>query len=176
MKKQLLRCLLLCSLTGNVFAASQGHGHVNLSGSIIDTACAIAAGDAHQSIELGNLPASEIINNGRGPAVPFTVHLINCVLNGADSRGYDHWKDVHIVFDGEADGPNLFAMQGGARGEALAISDDAGTQAEPGKPMPAATIEPGNMALHYRMWLTGDHHALQPGRLYTTVRYFMEYD
>ncbi|HEC2037754.1 TPA: type 1 fimbrial protein [Klebsiella oxytoca] len=176
MTMQLIACLLLCILTGSAAAATHGHGHVEIRGSIIDTACAISTGDADQSISLGTLSANDLMTNEHGPSVPFTVHLVNCVLNGEDNRGYGHWKDVRIVFDGEVGGPGLFALQGDARGEALAISDEAGIRAEPGKALDAGNITSGDMALHYRMWLTGDHRALRPGRLYTTVRYFMEYD
>jgi type 1 fimbria pilin len=176
MTAQLSACLLLCVLAGSAAATTHGHGHVEVRGSIIDTACAIATGDADQSISLGTLPASGLMADGRGPSVTFTVHLVNCVLNGTDIRSNDHWKDVRIVFDGEADGPGLFALQGEARGEALAISDEAGNRAEPGKAIGMENIAPGSMALHYRMWFSRDHRPLRPGRLYTTLRYFMEYD
>lgn len=176
MTRQLSALVLLTCLCAPVLAATHGHGRVRVQGTILDTACAIAAGDTDQSINIGTLPASELLNDGRGPSVPFTVHLVNCVLSGDDVRGRDHWKDVRIIFDGESDGPHRFALQGAGRGEALAIADEAGAEAAPGKPMPDRTLAPGSMALHYRMWLTADKQALQPGEFHTTVRYFMEYD
>jgi type 1 fimbria pilin len=171
--------LLACLLAGVVFpalSASHGHGHIQVQGSIIDTACAIATGDADQSLDLGTLPASDLVNDGRGPDVPFTVHLVNCVLNGTDIRGNDHWKDVRITFDGRADGQHLFALQGDGHGEAVVITDAAGNEAEPGQPMAATHLSPGSMALRYRLHLAGNHRPLRPGRFYTTLRYFMEYD
>lgn len=176
MTPRIAGCLLLACLSAPAWAAGHGHGHVRMSGTILDTACAIATGDTDQSIDFGTLPASDLLNAGRGRAVPFTVHLVNCVLNGDDVRGRDRWKDVRITFAGEPDGAHRFALQGRGQGEALAIADAGGTEAEPGEPMPAAAIAPGSMALHYRMWLTADHRALQPGEFHTTVRYFMEYD
>lgn len=157
-------------------AASHGHGRVQMQGAIIDTACAIATGEADQSISMGTLAASELINNGRGPSVPLTIHLVNCVLDGTDVRGVNHWKDVRITFAGEADGPRRFALQGEARGEALVIADSHGIEAEPGEPMPPTSIVPGSMSLHYSLWLTGNHKKIKPGKLNTTIRYFMEYD
>lgn len=157
-------------------AATHGHGHVAMQGAIIDTACTIAAGEADQSISMGTLAVNELHNNGRGPSVPLTVHLVNCVLDGNDVRGANHWKDVRITFSGEADGPRRFALQGEAQGEALVIADSRGTEAEPGEPMPPQPIEIGSMALHYRLRLTGDHKKIRPGHLNTTIRYFMEYD
>lgn len=167
--------VLLC-MAHPVVAAGHGHGHIQVQGSIIDTPCAIATSDADQSIELGNVPASELINDGHGPQVPFTVHLVNCVLNQNTSQTHQPWKDVRITFEGAADGPNLFALQGSGSGEGVAILDEIGTPVTPNQPVPPIKIVPGKMALHYRMQLMGDSHPLQPGSYYTTLRYFMEYD
>ena len=167
----LITCLPLMAI-----AFTHGHGRVQMQGTIIDTACAIAAGEEDQSISMGTLSVSELMKNGRGPSVPLTVRLVNCVLNGTDIRGIDHWKDVRITFAGEAAGSRRFALRGDARGEALVIADSQGVEAEPGKPMPPVPIEPGNMALHYRLWLTGNNKKIRPGHLNTTIRYFMEYD
>lgn len=171
MTPRIVDFLLLACLSAQAPAATHGHGHVRLSGTILDTACAIAAGDTDQSIEIGTLPVSDVLKNGRGREVPFTVRLVNCVLSGGD-----HWKDVRITFNGEPDGAHRFALQGRGKGEALVIADARGAEATPGEAMPAATLEPGSMALRYRMWLTADSRALQPGDFHTTVRYFMEYD
>ncbi|ELY5941078.1 type 1 fimbrial protein [Cronobacter malonaticus] len=176
MQRSFISLLLMTCMPFMAVAATHGHGRVQMQGTIIDTACAIATGEADQSISMGTLPVSELMKNGRGPSVPLTVHLVNCVLNGTDIRGVNHWKDVRITFAGKADGPRRFALQGEARGEALVIADSHGVEAEPGKPMPPLPIEPGNMALHYRLWLTGDNKKIRPGHLNTTIRYFMEYD
>lgn len=175
---QRIYVLLILSVWLPFSAASttQGHGHVAMQGAILDTACAIAAGDADQSISMGTLAVSELVEKGYGPSVPLTVHLINCVLNETDVRGDFHWKDVRITFDGEADGHHRFALQGEAHGEALVIADSRGVEAEPGESMPPLPIEPRDMSLHYRLWLTGDHKKISPGHLNTTIRYFMEYD
>lgn len=176
MTSRIMGCLLLLCASGPLLAATHGHGHVHMSGEILDTACAIDTGDTAQSIDFGTLSASDLLNNGRSDSIPFTVHLVNCVINGSDVRGNDHWKDVHITFDGEPDGTHHFALHGTGRGEALSIADEAGREATPGEPMPATTLAIGGMALHYRMWLTPDNLALQPGVFHTTIRYFMEYD
>lgn len=176
MTLRILSWLLIAALAEPAIAATHGHGRVQIQGTILDTACAISTGDADQSIDLGTLSASDLLTNNRGPAVLFTVHLVNCVLNGGDVQGQDHWKDVRITFDGIPDSPHRFALQGKGRGEALVIANESGNEAQPGEAMPATGITPGSMALHYRLWLTPDHHALRPGRFYTTLRYFMEYD
>jgi type 1 fimbria pilin len=166
---------LLC-LPSLVLATNHGAGRVQVRGSIIDTACAIDTGDKEQSIKLGTLPVSDLVNDGHGPEIPFTVHLVNCVLNGMETQAAHHWKDIRITFEGIPAEGELFALQGSARGEALAIMDESGTVAAPGEPMPATAIEPGSMTLHYRMRLKGDHNPLRPGSFATSLRYFMEYE
>ncbi|WP_152594390.1 fimbrial protein [Enterobacter sp. UCD-UG_FMILLET] len=53
----------------------QGHGIVNMQGSIIDTPCAIATADREQSIEMMTTTVGEIIHNGRGNKNPFSLTL-----------------------------------------------------------------------------------------------------
>lgn len=156
-------------------AENQGHGRVSMQGSIVDTACAIAAGGADQTIDIGTVPISQLLHDGQGAEVSFQVHLVNCSLNG-DARLHTHWKDVHIVFDGGNEGGNLFALQGSGQGEALIISDASGVNAIPGEPMPDVPLTRGSTSLTYRMRIVPDSQPLRPGTLHTTVRYFMEYD
>ncbi|MBF7997761.1 fimbrial protein [Rahnella laticis] len=176
MNRQLLVVAALFCLSPPAFSASHGHGLVEVHGSIIDTACAITTGDVDQGIDLGTLSASDLVGSGHGPQVPFTVHLINCSLEGATGLNTHHWKDVHITFDGVSDGERLFALQGTAQGEGVMILDSSGVSAEPGEPMPDTAIEPGSMALHYRLQIMSDHSPLRPGSFATTLRYFMEYE
>ncbi|HBM7599608.1 TPA: hypothetical protein O8U57_004180 [Enterobacter asburiae] len=61
--------------------ADQGHGIVNMQGSIIDTPCAIATVDREQSIEMMTTTVGEIIHNGRGNKNPFSLTLVNCNLH-----------------------------------------------------------------------------------------------
>ena len=167
---------ILSALSFCAPASNHGHGRVQLKGNIIDTACAISAGDAEQGIELGTLAFDELVRKGRGPAVPFTIHLVNCVLNPHGKQDAPSWKDVRITFDGEPAGASSFALQGDARGGALVIVDPQGYRARPGERMPPVSLTPGSMSLRYQLWLTGDSRAIRPGHYHTTVRYFMEYD
>ena len=176
MNKHALAVMALLCLPPAAFAIGHGHGHVQIRGSIVDTACAIATGDLDQVIDMGTLPVAELINDGRGPPVPFTVHLINCTLDGADTHAAHHWKDVRITFQGMPDGKKLFAVHGASSGEGVAIVDAAGMQAVPGEPMSATPILPGEMALHYQLQMEEDSHAIHPGRFTTALRFFMEYE
>ncbi|HIF2548597.1 TPA: fimbrial protein [Salmonella enterica] len=168
--------LFISCLMSTGLATASENGIVRMQGHIVDTACSIKLGDADQSISLGTIPLEELINNGRGPSVPFSIHLVNCVLNSSAALDGTYWKDMRITFKGEPNGFHSFALEGDTQGESLVIADNKGHEVEPGKPMPAMTVEPGNMTLHYRMWLIENHHGIRPGKFHTTVRYFMEYD
>lgn len=169
-------CLALSVMCFEVSAADHGHGRVHVTGSIVDTACAIAMDDRDQIVDIGSVPMNQLLESGRGPDVPFQIHLVNCTLNGSDVRHRDHWKDVHITFEGRDGGDGLFVLSGEARGEALSITDAQGNRAIPGEPMPNSTIIPGSMTLRYKMRLEADHHPFRPGPLRTTLRYFMDYE
>lgn len=173
-RHELAMMALLC--LPSIATANQGHGHLGVTGSIVDTACSIETGDLDQGIEMGTLPVSDLINGGHGPLIPFTVHLKNCDLDDGNSIAAHHWRDVRITFEGAPDGGNLFAMEGTARGEGVAIQDVTGAQAVPGRPMVAIPIVSGSMALHYRMQIEGDRRPLRPGNFTTALRYFMEYE
>lgn len=176
MNRQVLAAVALFCLSSAVYAVGHGNGHVHVRGSIVDTACAIATDDIDQSIDMGTLPISVLKDDGHGPEVPFDVHLVNCTLDDSDTRAVHHWKDVHITFDGVPDGRTLFAVQGAASGEGVAILDVTGTPAEPGKPVSAIPLIPGSMTLHYRMQIREDSRSLRPGNLTTALRYFMDYE
>lgn len=51
----------------------QGEGRVNMQGSIIDTACAIAVESREQTIDMGITPLSEIIRDGHGRTKNFPL-------------------------------------------------------------------------------------------------------
>ena len=173
---------LLWGLAGTLFlagfaqATDHGHGRLRMQGEIIDTACAIATGDENQTVSFGAVPISQLAADGHSVTVPLVIHLINCSLNGTDVQGYDHWKDVHIIFQGMSRDGQIFTLQGSGRGEALVIRDGKGIMAKPGKALPEGNIEPGTMTLRYEMQLVVNKEALHPGDFHTTIRYFMEYE
>lgn len=166
---------MLC-LAGFTQANDHGHGLLRMQGEIIDAACAISTGDQDQTVSFGAIPMSQLVADKHSVSVPFSIHLINCSLKGIDSQGYDHWKDVHIIFQGESKDGEIFTLQGSGRGESLVIRDEKGIMAKPGKVLPMGNIEPGAMTLRYEMQLTMNNEALHPGDFYTTIRYFMEYE
>lgn len=165
-------CLLSPVLSSSCAAGGlAGWGAVNMQGSIIDTACAIAVDSREQSIDMGVIPMSDIIRDGRGRSKPFSIDLINCVL---ERPGKENWKNFQVTFDGDADG-ELFGVHGGVSGVGLQISDGLGNIAFPGKALPLMDISPGDRQLKYSLRLMPNNHALKSGNYFSSVRFKLDY-
>ncbi|MGN7975530.1 fimbrial protein [Serratia sp. 22264] len=148
-----------------------GWGRVNMQGSIIDTACAIAVDSREQSIDMGVIPVADIIRDGQGRRKPFSIGLVNCVL---ERQGKEDWKQFQVTFDGDNEG-DLFGVRGGASGVGLQISDGSGNIASPGKVLPLVGIIPGSMQLNYSLKLVANNHALKPGDYFSSIRFKLDY-
>lgn len=167
--------ILLVLLNNQVQAAhsSQGWGRVNMQGSIIDTACAIAAGSREQTIDMDTVPVGDIMRDGQGTTRPFSVELIHCELSRPDPKLPD-WRHFQVTFDGDADG-SLFGVSGEAKGVALEITDSHGNKAAPGEPLPLGEITHGSMKLDYTMKLISNNQALKAGGYTSAVRFKLDY-
>jgi type 1 fimbria pilin len=148
-----------------------GWGRVNMQGSIIDTACAIAVDSREQSIDMGVIPVADIIRDGQGRSKPFSIALVDCVL---DRPGKADWKHFQVTFDGDTEG-DLFGVRGGASGVGLQISDGSGNIASPGKVLPFVDIIPGSMQLNYSLKLVANNHALKLGDYFSSIRFKLDY-
>ncbi len=165
-----------CLLTVVFFSAHAvgglaGWGRVSMQGSIIDTACAIAVDSREQSIDMGIIPLADIILDGQGRSKPFSIDLVNCVL---DRPGKDDWKHFQVTFDGDPEG-NLFGVHGGASGVGLQISDSLGNIVTPGKVLPFVDITPGSMQLNYSLKLVANNHVLKSGDYFSSIRFKVDY-
>lgn len=167
--------LWLCALAFSAGANEQENGSLRMHGSVIEAACTINTGNNEQSIDIGTVPISKILRDGKGPGIPFHIRLTNCSPLGVTYQ-QKRLQGVHIIFDGQAENRVLFALEGNGSGEGIAITDADGLQIFPGQTTPETDLDPGRMILDYTLWLTADYQLLRPGEFYTTIRYFMEYD
>lgn len=151
----------------------QGLGRVNMQGAIIDTACAIAVDSRDQSIDMEVVPLADIIRDGQGRTKPFSIELVNCVLERPGGKLPD-WKQFQVTFDGDAEG-DLFGVRGDASGVALQITDKYGNIATPGRALPREDIIPGNMQLNYHLRLVANQHTLKAGDFFSAVRFKLDY-
>ncbi|CAI1945085.1 MULTISPECIES: fimbrial protein [Serratia] len=152
---------------------TQGWGRVNMKGSIIDTACAIAAGGREQTIDMDTVPIGDIMRDGQGTATPFSVELINCTLT-RQGQNLPDWSYFQVTFDGDADG-ELFGVSGDAKGVALEITDSHGNKAEPGEPLPIGYLTAGTMKLDYTIKLVSNSQVLKSGGYNSAVRFKLDY-
>lgn len=168
-------CLLLVSFgfVSQAISASQGEGRVNMQGAIIDTACAIATESREQIIDMKNTAMADIVRGGNGKSVPFSIELVNCVLERADKKLPD-WKQFQITFDGHADG-EAFGINGDISGVALKIADADGNIARPGRPLPPMDIVPGDYRLNFTLALIANNRPLKAGSYFSSVRFKMDY-
>lgn len=160
--------------SGNTRAAQGARGRVNMQGSIIDTACAIDMGSLYQSIEMPPLPIAQLLRDGEGPKVPFSIHLVNCTLQHYNP-GLPDWYAFQVTFDGSATHSGLFGVQGQARGVGLQIVDEFGEVAEPGNPMNMRTLVPGSTDMKYTLRLAGNHEHLRAGNYSSIIRFKLDY-
>ncbi len=167
-------CLLGALLSGAATAKTLvKRGQVMMEGSIIAAACAIEMNSRDQVIDMDTVPVSKIARDGRGIARPFTIRLINCTLQHANSSLPDR-QSFRVTFDGTAEG-DLLAVKGEARGVALQIKDDRGNIALPGVALPPAALTPGDKALQYTMNLVPNRQGLRAGEYRSTVRFKLDY-
>lgn len=165
--------LMLMSLSAVCQAAHQGNGEVTMRGAILETACTIATRDAQQSIDMGSLPVSSLLRDGKGPASPLTIRLTDC-MPGPNSSAADNYKIFSITFDGPAEG-STFNLQGEASGVALRISDATGHIAKAGIALPPQDITARDMRLEYFLTLVSNQNPLMAGTYFTTVRFKLDY-
>ncbi|HAT3683684.1 TPA: fimbrial protein [Serratia marcescens] len=168
-------CLLplLVGFAQQAISAVQGQGRVNMQGAITEAACAIATESREQIINMETLPLSDIYRDGKGRTVPFSIELINCILERADKTLPD-WKQFQVTFDGYAEG-EMFGIEGGVSGVGLVITDAGGNRAMPGKPLPPGDLRQGNYRLDYAMTVTANNQPLKTGHYFSSVRFKMDY-
>ncbi|KFA84174.1 hypothetical protein N037_22155 [Enterobacter sp. EGD-HP1] len=169
----MLPFLLMC-LAGGAEGGNHGHGRVNMKGSILDSACAIDLGSQYQDIGMAPVPVGQILRDGRGTDVPFTIQLVNCTLQHWRPDKPD-WSTLQVTFDGATAGNDAFRVKGSAGGVGLQIADIDGTTARPGVAMPARALEAGGMRLNYVLRLVADQAAPRAGDYHATLRFKLDY-
>ncbi|MGF7540210.1 fimbrial protein [Providencia rettgeri] len=142
-----------------------------MSGSIVDSACAIDTGSYAQTVDMGVLPVGTLRQQGHGPVRPFSITLIGCTLTPYVGEG---WQAFSITFDGLTNG-EWFSVDGNARGVALALQDAQGQPIYPGQPTAKQAIVPGNVVLHYGLQLVSDTRPLRPGEYQSALRFKLDY-
>ncbi|WON78393.1 fimbrial protein [Serratia sp. UGAL515B_01] len=161
--------LTITEVEGKVF----GEGRVHMSGDIIASACAIEAGSAFQSVNLGAIPIKNIEKEGYSSEVEFNIRLTNCELTPSYQRGF---QGVRVTFDGvRSDDGMSIVTQGDAQGVGLVIKDALGKDVIPGVAQSEIGLSPGDMVLKYSLHLSKIRHQIKTGTFQANVRFMLEY-
>lgn len=176
LKGRVLPCMPILSFLFilPVYAVNSYQGQVNMQGSILDTACAIATTDLAQTIEMGLTTVGEVVHNGGGEKHSFSFHFINCdlALNFPKSDSSNSSR-FQTMFDGPAAG-DLFRISG-ASGVGLEITDKAGNIVQPGKVITITPEEYANQRMDFNLRLVSNHDALRVGEYHAVLRYKVDY-
>ncbi|EMT6574942.1 TPA: type 1 fimbrial protein [Providencia rettgeri] len=162
---------------GTLTAVSTAHaqGSVSMNGSIIETACAIDVGSRDQTIDMGSIALTQIRRDGQGPARPFVIRLVNCVLE-RQNPDKPNWQYFRVTFDGSHD-RGLFGVNGQAQGVGLQIQREGdGEIAIPGQGMSVSALTAGTKDLTYRLRLVANNHPLASGQYYSQLRFKLDYE
>lgn len=165
--------IMLPLLSISVPAAVKGHGRVNIQGTIVDSPCAISAGDRDQTISMTATPVGNIIREGKGNDYALGITLIGCTFS-SEEHANTSWKKFSITFSGPADG-NDFRVSGDAQGVALRIMDNRGNIVKPGMPLPEYEIQLNKTTLSYRVYLTGNDKLIEAGDYSAVIRFNLTY-
>lgn len=148
---------------------------VKMTGSIIETACAIDVGSRDQTINMGSLSLSDIRRDGQGPVHPFVIKLVNCVLE-RQNPNKPNWQYFRVTFDG-AHQSGLFSVNGQAKGVGLQIQrNDDGTIIVPGQALSDQILTKGSRDLAYSLRLVANHSPLVSGQYYSQLRFKLDYE
>lgn len=166
---------LLSGYTPFLMAANQGDGTVFIKGEVLYTPCAIDLESLDQTIDMGEIPVSQIATRGYGPTRNFTVRLINCLMLPPPGQTQYDSEYYQITFDPMSAGER-FVVRGNAEGIELAIRDTEGHIAQPGVAFPARKIVDGTMDLNYSLQVISNGQPLKSGVYQSLIRFRMDYN
>ena len=156
-----------------VQASDQGAGTVTFTGSIIDAPCSISPESSDQEVDLGQIAAASLADQGRSTPETFTINLENCSLSD------DKDNTVSITFGGAnlASDTSLLGISGSASGAGVAIGAPTGEQIVLGEQTLVQDMIEGPNTLLFSAWLQGvaDEDAV-PGEFTSIADFTMQYD
>ncbi|MBU5412449.1 fimbrial protein [Serratia ureilytica] len=151
-RKLMTVSFILVGMTSSVcIAANQGSGKVTMTGSIISTPCALSPESIDQSVSLGQVMGTVLLEaNGSGKSTPrnFSIDLENCDVIGSNS--------VSVTFSGVEGKDGRLGISGTANGASIAFTDGSGEVIKVGQPSKNFSLQSGNNTLPFSVYLQGD--------------------
>ncbi|MGY1449355.1 fimbrial protein [Pseudomonas chlororaphis] len=160
--------LALCTLGVPLYAADGFKGRVQLTGSIVDSACSIRMGNDNQTVAFTPLALNSLVSGNTSTQQPLSIHISDCMTSDANHNNAPSQR-FELTFEGQPDG-KYFATQGTAKGIALRISDEQGQLISPGMLIEHSRRSFDSLILNYSLTLVGSGHALKTGDYHTTIK------
>lgn len=145
-----------------------------MGGEIHESACSIHTDDVWQEIVFDDVTHRTLANSTVNVTKPINIRLVNCSL---EKKNGDLWSNVAMTFDGtrDANSPELFSVQGSAKGVGLLIASSAGKHARPGESLPSEDLYGGDNEIKYSLNLVKNGEQLQEGDWFSVIRFIVAY-
>lgn len=137
-------------------AADQGSGKVTFTGSIIDAPCSITPDTADQTVDLGQVAAHVLANEGTSTPRTFTIDLENCEFS-SDEDGNKLKNTVSVTFSGSAStgDATMLGLTGDAAGAGIVITDEKGSKVNLGEASSLYNLAGESNSLGFTAYLQG---------------------
>lgn len=168
--------------------ATAGSGQITFHGYILEAACSIGSDSENQTVELGQIAASQLYDQGSSSPKVFSIELENCRMNvGEDSNGdpiitapmvtVQFGGSAALNADGTADN-NKFGIMGTASGAGVVITDASSAIIPVGGYSEARELIEGNNTLAFSAYLQGlnDNDAIKAGEFTSISDFTLSYE
>jgi major type 1 subunit fimbrin (pilin) len=174
MKKAIFTAAALAVLSSSVFAAPPANGNpgtITFNGEITAGACGISADTLDQTVDLGQVPASDFKKIGdRSQAKSFNINLTDCDTTTA--------KNAFFTFTGTSDTavPGLFAVTGGASDVGIRLQSSAGDYLDNGTEQKSAVVlSNGNNVVQFGAMYESTAATVTPGVADSVANFTVRY-
>ncbi|WP_312156821.1 fimbrial protein [Lelliottia nimipressuralis] len=173
--------------------ATEGSGQITFHGHIIDAACSIGADSESQTVELGQISAKQLEDQGVSSPKVFSIDLENCRMNTTTKPGGEGKPPVTVTTppmvkvtfggsaalnaDGTADN-NKFGIMGTAAGAGVVITDASSAIIPVGGTSEARELIEGKNTLAFSAYLQGldDNDAIKSGEFTSITDFTLSYE
>lgn len=161
-------------VSSSVYAAEEGSGKVTFTGSIIDAACSVNPDSSDQEVNLGQIAASQLADNGVSTPRNFEINLENCALNDDGTA-----PSVKVTFGGSKAVENedtWFGITGTANGAGIVITDGSSNIIPVGGTSTARELIEGNNTLGFSAYLQGLGGDITTGEFQSIADFTLAYE
>lgn len=166
--------LAVLSLAGQHALGNVLNGRVTMSGSIATSACTMRVDSEDQTIDMGQLSLTKLVDSETTIQKAFRIHIEDCARPQSANAQTKGSHPFVISFEGDGNG-HLFQAKGSAQGVAMRLQDGNGNVIFPGASRREYMPASGDRTLSYLLSLQGTGQALKAGNYQITVRLRMHY-